>query len=209
MTMIGRALKSAGIDLDNDRETWIAQRDPWNLDQWLAGNPTPRTAVQDAELADHIAHRQRLVGDYWAQLPAETVQRIHDAIEADRRRWAIEHSITTRAAAETAPPGGNPEYVHAAVRADLDKLAAATEGARNDTLLRVSCNVFEFVKGGHAEHDPVWAELRRIAGVIGLDHTEIESTLRSAWGRVGPRSVPARNRNRNRTDATTFNGGNL
>lgn len=202
--MIDRALKAAGIDLDNDRETWIAQRDPWNLDTWLAEHPTPRTPEQDAELADHMTRRQQLVADYWAQLPADTRQRIHDAIEADRRRWIAEQVTVDaqRARGEIAAPGGNPAYVTRALETEFDRLANTVVGCRNDTLLRVACSVFEFVKGGHVEHDPAWAELRRIAANIGLLDVEIERTLRSAWRRVGPRAVPAPGRRR--SDSTTF-----
>ncbi|MGO8937368.1 MAG: hypothetical protein ACLQLO_09625 [Mycobacterium sp.] len=90
-----------------------------------------------------------------------------------------------------APPGSNPKYVGAAIRADLDRLAATTEGTRNDTLIAVACNVFEFVKAGHADETAARAELERIATAIGLGHSEIRTTLRSAWQRVGPRNVPA------------------
>lgn len=90
-----------------------------------------------------------------------------------------------------ASPGGNPRYVETAIRSDLERLAAATEGVRNDTLLRVACNVFEFVKGGHADESAARAELTRISAANGLPGWEIENTLRSAWNRVGPRTVPA------------------
>jgi hypothetical protein len=50
--------------------------------------------------------------------------------------------------ADVAQPGKNPAYVAAAIRAELDKLAATREGSRNHTLLTVACNIFEFVKGG-------------------------------------------------------------
>jgi hypothetical protein len=92
--------------------------------------------------------------------------------------------------ADAAQPGGNPRYVAAAIRADLERLAATHEGRRNSTLHAVACNVFEFVKAGHADEAAVRAELERIAAAIGLGHHEIQSTLRSAWNKVGPRHVP-------------------
>lgn len=90
-----------------------------------------------------------------------------------------------------AAPGKNPVYVAAAIRSDLERLAAAAKGCRNDTLLRVACNVFEFVKGGHADQSTAVAELERIAGAVGLPHSEIHTTLRSAWQRTKARDVPA------------------
>ena len=90
-----------------------------------------------------------------------------------------------------AQPGQNPRYVDAAIRADLDRLAVTREGRRNGTLHSVACNIFEFVKGGHVHEAAARAELERIATAIGLGHYEIRATLKSAWGRVGPRGVPA------------------
>lgn len=90
-----------------------------------------------------------------------------------------------------AAPGSNPVYVKAAIDAEFAKLAAATEGCRNDTLIRVACNVFEFVKGGHVHRDAAEAELTRVAAAIGLNDREIHATLRSAWQRTRPRAVPA------------------
>ncbi|WP_406813983.1 hypothetical protein [Mycobacterium sp. M23085] len=115
----------------------------------------------------------------------------------------LENSRRIKASAETqeanpgpgridaAPPGGNPTYVRAAIGAELQRLASSREGSRNDTLLRVACNVYEFVKGGHASQTAVHTELTRIAAAIGLQQSEIRATLRSAWERVGPRDVPS------------------
>lgn len=96
-------------------------------------------------------------------------------------------------AAPVAAAGTNPAYIKAALDADLADLAAATEQShcRNDTLLRVACNIFEFVKAGHVDQTSAVAELERIASTNGLPDSEIRATLRSAWQRVGPRAVPA------------------
>lgn len=205
MSMIDRALKAAGIDLDAELNAWVDQHDDWHLDAWLADNPPPHTKAQDAELSQHMARRVQIITEFWDNLPAETRQRIDDAIEADRRRWAIENVATGGGIIETAPPGKNPEYVHAALKVEFDRLANATEGHRNDQLLKTACSAFEFVKAGHAEHDPAWAELRRLAHAIGLMPNEIEATLRSAWRRTKPRQVPARRFNGTRA-AATFDG---
>ncbi|OBG25430.1 hypothetical protein [Mycobacterium sp. E3198] len=90
-----------------------------------------------------------------------------------------------------ATPGSNPAYVATAIRAELNELARAREGTRNHTLFTVACNVFEFVKGGHADQTGARAELSRIATVIGLEPSEIPSTIESAWNTVGARDVPA------------------
>jgi hypothetical protein len=98
-----------------------------------------------------------------------------------------------------AKPGTNPAYVAAAIRKELDKLAALPPlpSNRNTVLHEVACNIFEFVKGGHADKTAAWDELERIALAIGLHPSEItgpdgkHGTLGSAWKKVGPRDVPA------------------
>jgi hypothetical protein len=96
-----------------------------------------------------------------------------------------------RPPADIAKPGTNPAYVAAAIRKELNQLAATTEGSRNITLAKVACAVFEFVKAGHADKDAAWDELERIATAIGLDDSEIRATLTHQWKKVGPRDVPA------------------
>jgi hypothetical protein len=93
--------------------------------------------------------------------------------------------------AAIAKPGTHPAYVAAAIRNELTKLAAAREGTRNATLAPVACAVFEFVKAGHAEKAAAWDELERIALAIGLEPSEIKSSLTHQWKKVGPRDVPA------------------
>ncbi|MDC8980688.1 primase alpha helix C-terminal domain-containing protein [Mycobacterium marinum] len=96
-------------------------------------------------------------------------------------------------AAATARPGGNPAYVAAVLRGEMQRLAQAPEGTRNDTLHRVACRVFELVKGGHADTEAARNELERIASAIGLTPNEIRATLRSAWRRASPRPIPTPN----------------
>jgi len=96
-----------------------------------------------------------------------------------------------RPAVATAP-GANPAYVSAALGRELATLAAAAPGSRNHTLNVVAFNVFGFVKGGHADKQACWAELERIAAIIGLDDREIRGTLASAWRASEARQVPAR-----------------
>lgn len=89
-----------------------------------------------------------------------------------------------------APYTGNRGYVESCVRDDLDLLAGATEGGRNETLIAVACNLFEWAKGNHV--DAKWAHdtLERLALDIGEQPDKVRSTLRSAWNRVGPRNPP-------------------
>jgi hypothetical protein len=103
---------------------------------------------------------------------------------------------TPRPTARTQPAaiaqaGKNPAYVAAAIRGELDRLAAADQGCRNHTLNQVAFAVFGFVKGGHADEAAAHAELVRIAEEIGLGTREIHATLRSAWTSASPRDVPS------------------
>lgn len=91
---------------------------------------------------------------------------------------------------DIAQPGQNPAYVAAAIRGELEKLSNAHEGTRNDTLNRVAFRIFAFVKAGHANEKAARAEMARIAAANGLPHSEIQSTLRSAWNGASPCDVP-------------------
>lgn len=107
------------------------------------------------------------------------------------KRTQPAHPTAAAPAAPVAAAGTNPAYVKTALDDELAELAAAVEGYRNDTLHRVACNVFEFVKSGHVDQSAAVAELTRVSAAIGLPDSEIQTTLRSAWNRVGPRVVPA------------------
>jgi putative DNA primase/helicase len=96
--------------------------------------------------------------------------------------------------AGSAPPsytGSNRAWVEAAVDGELAKLRAAPEGQRNNTLIAVSCRLFELVKGGHV--DERWARqaLTDIARQIGEDEYKIRGTLAQAWARTKPVQPPA------------------
>lgn len=134
----------------------------------------------------HTMRHNHSSGVRAANLPGSFLQRVAALDGAQPRAQRPAAKI-----ADIAQPGRNPGYVAAAVRADLDRLTAAHEGVRNHTLFAVACNVFEFVKAGHADESVARAELERRATAIGLPHSEIHATLRSAWQKVEPRSVPA------------------
>lgn len=110
-------------------------------------------------------------------------------LKAERRGES--EKPTRRNTTAIAQAGTNPAYVAAALRGELEGLAAAVEGCRNDKLNRAAFAVFGFVKGGHADEESARAELERIASTIGLPHSEIQATLRSAWTSAVPRGVPA------------------
>jgi hypothetical protein len=61
----------------------------------------------------------------------------------------------------------------------------------------VALKVFGFVKGGHADKQVCWDELKRIGSAIGLTDSEMvgfdgsHGTLGSAWDGATPRQVPS------------------
>ncbi|WRO41620.1 putative toxin [Mycobacterium canetti] len=91
---------------------------------------------------------------------------------------------------DAAEPGGNAAYATAAVAAELARLAAAQEGARNDTLNRVAFTIFRLAKAGHVDADVARRDLERVAASIGLPDGEIRATLRSAWNAATARDIP-------------------
>ena len=130
---------------------------------------TPRPTPPDIEWTDNFLENMRR----------------RAASKAPRHREAPQPTAIAK-------PGHNPAYVAAAIRGELDKLANAHEGSRNDTLNRVAFRIFGLVKGGHADENGARCEMTRIAAAKGLSHSEIQSTLRSAWNGAHPCDVPAR-----------------
>lgn len=87
--------------------------------------------------------------------------------------------------------GGTP-YGLTALERLVDELLATTEGARNDTLNRITYRVARLVAGGELEHDPAMQELSKAATSIGLGEVEIRATIQSAAGAgtANPKSAP-------------------
>lgn len=98
----------------------------------------------------------------------------------------------------TVPPSslpalnGESAYGRAALANELDLLAAATEGHRNDQLNLSAFALSQLVAAGHLDRTEVWESLYSTAVSIGLTPTETAATLRSAFGAgvLHPREVP-------------------
>ena len=88
-------------------------------------------------------------------------------------------------------PTGN-GYGAAALRNELDTLAGALEGTRNETLNRAAFALGQLVAGGELERAEVEAALLAAALRIGLDEREAAATLRSGLdaGALEPRTAP-------------------
>lgn len=80
---------------------------------------------------------------------------------------------------------GSTPYGLAALERETSELAAAVEGTRNNTLIKVAMQLYELVNGGELDPGVVDDQLRGIARQIGLGDLEIDTTLRSAAQRTG------------------------
>ena len=83
-------------------------------------------------------------------------------------------------------------YATKALASELDDLARAPEGRRNDQLNESGFNLAQLVAGGYLAREVVWDALRDTAVAIGLTPSETEATLASAFkaGEAQPRYVP-------------------
>lgn len=72
-------------------------------------------------------------------------------------------------------------YGAAALRAETDRVATATEGTRNDTLNRAAFNLGQLILEGHLAQPDVEDALYRAATTAGLPAHEIRATLGSAF----------------------------
>ena len=75
--------------------------------------------------------------------------------------------------------GAHHPYVQQALENELELLAQATEGHRNETLNRTAFNLGQIVQTGWLEREAVERLLEETARAIGLEETEIERTLKS------------------------------
>jgi hypothetical protein len=75
--------------------------------------------------------------------------------------------------------GGQHPYVEKALQDELDKLAQADEGARNNTLNEAAFNLGQFIEAGLLPRDQVEALLQAAALAVGLGKVEIERTIKS------------------------------
>ncbi|MGF6821877.1 hypothetical protein M2317_000763 [Microbacterium sp. ZKA21] len=154
-----------------------------------------------ALLASGKGHRAPTTGtDEALRAKNHTKRRAHDAAEADasnkstaKRAREDEGGVRTgpveavRTHRDALGPGG----VTAAVAHELARLAAATEGDRNHTLVRVAFSL------GQLAHAPSFAPLAvqdallSAAVGIGLPEEEARATIASGWdaGRAQPRPV--------------------
>jgi hypothetical protein len=104
---------------------------------------------------------------------------------------------------ELAPPKPKPQakpcprinvkpYVKAAVDAECDAVANATEGNRNARLNEAAFAIGRYVGGGEIQEDDAQAVLEQAAAACGLGEIEAEKTIRSGLeaGMAEPRSAP-------------------
>lgn len=92
------------------------------------------------------------------------------------------------------PPSQAKPYALKALNAELEELAEARQGTRNDRLNKAGFSLAQLVAGGYLDRDDTWAALHTVALAVGLDETEVEKTLRSAFaaGAREPRVVAQR-----------------
>lgn len=85
-------------------------------------------------------------------------------------------------------------YADAALTAEVERVAGAAEGTRNDTLNRASFAVGQLVAGGALDAESAAAALAGAAGTAGLLEREITVTIQSGFTAAAssPRTVPER-----------------
>ena len=90
------------------------------------------------------------------------------------------------------PP--SPGYWGAALQGELDAIATAPEGTRNETLNRAAFNLGTLIAAAGEQPDDVTALLAAAAAQAGLEEWEADGTIRSGLtaGMDQPRSIPER-----------------
>lgn len=80
-------------------------------------------------------------------------------------------------------------FGEAALIEEIGNVATEIDGHRNDTLFKSACKLFELAKAGSLDYHRVESELTTAARTCGLPDRDIQTTLRSADKRVGPRDL--------------------
>lgn len=88
--------------------------------------------------------------------------------------------------------GSHDRYVEAAYRAEIQAVASAQEGLRNDTLHKAAVKLATIVAAGELNEGAVKRQLFQAALSCGLDEREIEATIESGFkfGLAHPRDLP-------------------
>jgi hypothetical protein len=96
----------------------------------------------------------------------------------------------TETHANTGTP--NRKYVLSALDSAIQKVQNAPPGQRNDTLNSEAFCIAQFVGGGELNESLAWNALSEAAEINGLQTSEIDSTLHSAFnkGKLQPRKAP-------------------
>ena len=111
---------------------------------------------------------------------------------ADAPAWLVEVAAPPPPARTDPSPvdGDISRYAAAAITDELNRLAEATEGHRNDQLNRSAFAVASFVRAGVAPEDWARALLEERAVGIGLSAIEARGTIDSAFKSARPRKMP-------------------
>jgi putative DNA primase/helicase len=110
----------------------------------------------------------------------------------DLDRHALETAPKPREDREPAANGSTTAWAEAAIKKELDRLASAPQGTRNDTLNGAAFNLGQIIGGGAADRGRVEAALAEEARRIGLGEREAAATIKSGIeaGTAQPRSRP-------------------
>ncbi|HLT09226.1 MAG TPA: bifunctional DNA primase/polymerase [Micromonosporaceae bacterium] len=109
--------------------------------------------------------------------------------------WLIEAASSAPAPElpERRPAYGGTRYGVQALEAELGRLALATEGTRNETLVRAAFRAGQLAGGGELDAYHAHDQLLAVAIRIGLPQSEAEHTIRSGMrsGAQQPRQAPS------------------
>ncbi|MDZ4234793.1 MAG: bifunctional DNA primase/polymerase, partial [Dietzia sp.] len=118
-----------------------------------------------------------------AELPAHLLERI-------TRRPVARQPVTVAPRTNADDRGGR--YWSKALTAELEAVAGAPEGARNDTLNTAAFNLGTLIVAAGVDPNGVRDQLAEVARGIGLDDHEADATIRSGLtaGMDSPRGIP-------------------
>lgn len=115
-----------------------------------------------------------------------------DTLEPIAQTAPAGQGLTAETLRTSSGGNGHNRYVEAALAGELDKLARATEGARNTQLNASAFALGQFVGADALDRGEVETQLGNVAQMIGLSERETRATIRSGLdaGMKEPRAIP-------------------
>jgi hypothetical protein len=148
---------------------------------YIVAHPSPNYRVNVSLDAQNISGILRTLPEVFERLASASIE----AETKQQPEFAASNGITRR------------EWGERRLEENVLAIMNSQQGTRNQTLNNAALKVFRAVKGGHIDHRQAWESIREAGLQCGLNPTEVDRTMASAWGAAEPAHPEEREMTRN------------